>query len=74
MHWFVTMEDFEKVSISEPETTTQPLNMEIQQQEGSNSNINEAVLGLLRRFLTVQQRRALAYAHLKRYYFSAIRE
>ncbi|XP_057798345.1 uncharacterized protein LOC131014405 [Salvia miltiorrhiza] len=66
------MEDFEKkVSISEPETTTKPVNMEIQAEEkqeiGSKINTtNETILGLLRRFLAVQQRRALAYARLKR--------
>lgn len=61
------MEGFEKVSISES------VNMEIQaeeKQENEGSKIdttNEAILGLLRRFLAVQQRRALAYARLKRY-------
>lgn len=60
------MEGFEKVSISES------VNMEIQaeeKQENEGSKIdttNEAILGLLRRFLAVQQRRALAYARLKR--------
>ncbi|KAG6418131.1 hypothetical protein SASPL_120330 [Salvia splendens] len=67
------MEDFvKKVSISEPETATKPINMETQaeekQEKGSKINTtNEAILGLLRRFLSVQQRRALAYARLKRY-------
>ncbi|XP_041991837.1 uncharacterized protein LOC121742682 isoform X2 [Salvia splendens] len=66
------MEDFvKKVSISEPETATKPINMETQaeekQEKGSKINTtNEAILGLLRRFLSVQQRRALAYARLKR--------
>ncbi|KAL1558865.1 hypothetical protein AAHA92_09277 [Salvia divinorum] len=66
------MEDFEKkVSISEPENTSKPINMENQaeekQEKGSKINTtNETILGLLRRFLAVQQRRALAYARLKR--------
>ncbi|KAL6579989.1 hypothetical protein OROMI_008013 [Orobanche minor] len=66
------MEDFEKkVTISEPATTTKPLNMEIQaedkQQKGSKINTaGDTILGLLRHFLAVQKRRALAYARLKR--------
>ncbi|KAH6783114.1 DNA repair REX1-B protein [Perilla frutescens var. hirtella] len=63
------MEDFaKKVSISEPETSTKPLNMEIQVEEKQekDSTINQTIVGLLRRFLAVQQRRALAYARLKR--------
>ncbi|KAH6804168.1 DNA repair REX1-B protein [Perilla frutescens var. frutescens] len=63
------MEDFaKKVSISEPETSTKPLNMEIQVEEKQekDSTINQTIVGLLRRFLGVQQRRALAYARLKR--------
>ncbi|KAK4424771.1 hypothetical protein Salat_1670700 [Sesamum alatum] len=60
------MEDFEKkVAISEPETST----MEIQAEDENGSEINSAsktITGLLRRFLAVQQRRALAYARLKR--------
>lgn len=67
------MEDFaKKVSISEPETAAKSINMETQaeenQEKGSKFNTtNEAILGLLRRFLAVQQRRAIAYARLKRY-------
>ncbi|XP_047939178.1 uncharacterized protein LOC125186777 [Salvia hispanica] len=66
------MEDFaKKVSISEPETAAKSINMETQaeenQEKGSKFNTtNEAILGLLRRFLAVQQRRAIAYARLKR--------
>ncbi|KAL0387662.1 UNVERIFIED_CONTAM: hypothetical protein Sradi_2648000 [Sesamum radiatum] len=60
------MEDFEKkVSISEPETRT----MEIQVEDEIRSETNSAsktITSLLRRFLAVQQRRALAYARLKR--------
>ncbi|KAL0455271.1 UNVERIFIED_CONTAM: hypothetical protein Slati_0866300 [Sesamum latifolium] len=60
------MEDFEKkVSISEPETST----MEIQVEDENGSETNSAsrtITSLLRRFLAVQQRRALAYARLKR--------
>ncbi|KAK4406524.1 hypothetical protein Sango_0658900 [Sesamum angolense] len=60
------MEDFEKkVSISEPETRT----MEIQVEDEIGSETNSAsktIKSLLRRFLAVQQRRALAYARLKR--------
>ncbi|KAL2230864.1 uncharacterized protein LOC105172296 [Sesamum indicum] len=60
------MEDFEKkVSISEPETST----MEIQVEDENGSETNRAsktITSLLRRFLAVQQRRALAYARLKR--------
>ncbi|KAL6509523.1 hypothetical protein OROGR_022833 [Orobanche gracilis] len=66
------MEDFEKkVTIAEPSTTTRPLNMETQaedkQQKGSKINTAaDTILGLLRHFLAVQKRRALAYARLKR--------
>ncbi|KAL1531517.1 hypothetical protein AAHA92_31647 [Salvia divinorum] len=66
------MEDFEKkVSISEPEATAEPENMEIQAEEklekaSKINTTNETIRGLLRRFLAVQQRRALAYARLKR--------
>lgn len=66
------MEEFEKkVSISEPETTT-PMEIQADGKQQNGSDINKAVIGLLRRFLAVQQRRALAYASLKRYYFSAL--
>ncbi|KAG6415614.1 hypothetical protein SASPL_123027 [Salvia splendens] len=62
------MEDFaKKVSISEPETINMENQAEEKQEKGSKINTtNEAILGLLRRFLAVQQRRALAYARLKR--------
>ncbi|KAL0347947.1 UNVERIFIED_CONTAM: hypothetical protein Sangu_1022500 [Sesamum angustifolium] len=60
------MEDFEKkMSLSEPETRT----MEIQVEDEIRSETNSAsktITSLLRRFLAVQQRRALAYARLKR--------
>lgn len=67
------MEDFEKkVSISEPETTTTTMEIQADGKQQPGSDINEAIIGLLRRFLAVQQRRALAYARLKRYYSSAL--
>lgn len=53
------MEDFEKkVKITE--------SMEIEEDEQVNNNPSNT-LQLLRRFLDIQQRRAQAYAKLKRY-------
>ncbi|CAA0831457.1 Unknown protein [Striga hermonthica] len=51
------MEDSEKVSLSQTEEQVKALKI------GSSS---ENIIKLLRRFLAVQQRRALAYARLKR--------
>lgn len=63
------MEDFErKVSISGPETTTTTMEIQVEDEKGSKTNSSSGtIVGLLRRFLAVQQRRALAYARLKRY-------
>lgn len=67
-------DDFKKkVVISEPESTT--VDIQVEDEEGENkkgSQIDIAssrVLGLLRQFLAVQKRRALAYTRLKRYFF-----
>lgn len=57
------MEDFEKkVKI------TESMEIEATADEESNNNSSKTLL-LLRRFLAVQQRRAQAYAKLKRYAF-----
>ncbi|KAK6143251.1 hypothetical protein DH2020_023599 [Rehmannia glutinosa] len=61
------MEDFEKkVSISEPLTPSMDVQVE-EEEKGSKINSgSKTIVGLLRRFLAVQQRRALAYSRLKR--------
>ncbi|KZV19335.1 hypothetical protein F511_22115 [Dorcoceras hygrometricum] len=60
MFCFTSMEDFErKVRIS-------PLPALEQEQEIAGQSY-KAIAALLRRFLSVQQRRALAYTRLKRY-------
>lgn len=63
------MEDFEKkVTISEPVSSSMEVEQE-QEQEKTNSNASspKSIVDLLRKFLAVQQRRAHAYARLKRY-------
>ncbi|KAI3448738.1 hypothetical protein Pfo_005403 [Paulownia fortunei] len=61
------MEGFEKkVSISEPETTTMEIQVDEEEKGSKINSASKTVIGLLRRFLAVQQRRALAYARLKR--------
>jgi hypothetical protein len=56
------MEDFEKkVSIKEP----------MESDEAACSSSSSKIVHLLRSFLAIQQRRAQAYAKLKRYFFSS---
>ncbi|EYU42898.1 hypothetical protein MIMGU_mgv1a0140422mg, partial [Erythranthe guttata] len=58
------MEDFEKkVSISESASEIQ---VEEDERESEINRSSKTTVALLRRFLSVQQRRALAYARLKR--------
>ncbi|KAL2484969.1 hypothetical protein Adt_29725 [Abeliophyllum distichum] len=60
------MEDFEKkVSISEPVSSSMEVEQE-QEEIKSNASSPKSIVGLLRKFLAVQQRRAHAYARLKR--------
>lgn len=61
------MEDFErKVTISEPDTNTEEIQVEEDENGSKRNSTSTSIVGLLRRFLAVQQRRALAYARLKR--------
>ncbi|PIN19134.1 hypothetical protein CDL12_08191 [Handroanthus impetiginosus] len=61
------MEDFDKkLSISEPESCTMENHVHEEEKGSKMNGASVTVIGLLRRFLAVQQRRALAYARLKR--------
>ncbi|KAL8542045.1 hypothetical protein ACS0TY_003054 [Phlomoides rotata] len=61
------MEDFQrKVTISEPDTITEEIQVEEDENGSKRNTTSKSIVGLLRRFLAVQQRRALAYARLKR--------
>lgn len=61
------MEDFQrKVTISESDTNTEDIQIEEDENGAKRNSTSKSIVGLLRRFLAVQQRRALAYARLKR--------
>ncbi|KAL8555188.1 hypothetical protein ACS0TY_003122 [Phlomoides rotata] len=61
------MEDFQrKVTISVPDTITEEIQVEEDENGSKRNTTSKSIVGLLRRFLAVQQRRALAYARLKR--------